>query len=159
MHELTEDKFYQEIKNYPLCCVAYCLIKSEHPYQGETSHKAAVLFALGQIGKYDKRLWTYDDASMEAVQISAESLLSLPEKPWKINLQGNVYYDDDVIGDRLSYWYAFLEPPYGTQTWDAEGRIIREEYTSDDFHKINQVLFPNGTKELTVYEWNTDWSD
>ena len=28
-----------------------------------------------------------------------------------------------------------------------------------DFDRVNAALFPNGTNELEVYEWTTDWSD
>jgi hypothetical protein len=40
-----------------------------------------------------------------------------------------------------------------------DGRKIEHEYTIEDFQGVNQILFPNGTKDLTVLEWNTDWSD
>ena len=29
----------------------------------------------------------------------------------------------------------------------------------EDFKKVNEVLFPNGTDALEIYEWTTDWSD
>ena len=64
---------------------------------------------------------------------------------------GSRFYDctipDALKGEQIPYWYAFLEPPH------ASG------YRPDDFRKVNLCLFPNGTDELEVYEWTTDWSD
>ena len=48
---------------------------------------------------------------------------------------------------KLNYRKAFLYPPY------------ENGYTGKDFAKVNAALFPNGTDELEVYEWTTDWSD
>lgn len=45
------------------------------------------------------------------------------------------------------YWYAFLETPHTSG------------YGPEDFQKINNALFPEGTDELEVYEWTTDWSN
>ena len=56
--------------------------------------------------------------------------------------------DPDVdAGEQIPYWYAFLEPP---QWFDC---------TPDDFRRVNDALFPQGTAELEVLEWTTDWSN
>ena len=49
--------------------------------------------------------------------------------------------------DGLNYRKAFLYPPYACG------------YSGTDFVKVNAALFPEGTDELEVYEWTTDWSD
>lgn len=48
---------------------------------------------------------------------------------------------------RLNYRKAFLYPPHQTRC------------TGKDFARVNAALFPNGTDELEVFEWTTDWSD
>lgn len=48
---------------------------------------------------------------------------------------------------KLSYRKAFLFPPHGNGLTDR------------DFARVNTTLFPNGTDELEIYEWDTDWSD
>ena len=48
---------------------------------------------------------------------------------------------------KLNYRKAFLYPPHKTS------------YNGKDFARVNTALFPNGTAELEVYEWDTDWSD
>lgn len=50
-------------------------------------------------------------------------------------------------GRNLNYRKAFLKPPH------------QNRYTGRDFDRINGALFPNGTSELEVYEWTTDWSE
>ena len=48
---------------------------------------------------------------------------------------------------KLNYRKAFLYPPH------------QNGYTGKDFVRVNGALFPNGTDQLEVYEWTTDWSD
>ena len=43
--------------------------------------------------------------------------------------------------------YAFWESPHTTG------------YGPDEFHEVNSALFPEGTDELEIYEWTTDWSN
>jgi hypothetical protein len=109
--------------------------------------------------------WYWESEILFAKRISADELLWLPDKPYKQTKYGVTSYNKEIIkqestGQRLPYWYAFLEPPHGTQFKILpDGRKIEHEYTIEDFQGVNQILFPNGTKDLTVLEWNTDWSD
>ena len=45
--------------------------------------------------------------------------------------------------------------------FDVYGVIIEESNNNkpEDFKKVNEVLFPNGTDKLDIYEWTTDWSE
>ena len=52
-----------------------------------------------------------------------------------------------MSGTTVPYWYAVMEPVHGRRN------------KPEDFRKVNEVLFPNGTDELDIYEWTTDWSD
>ena len=49
--------------------------------------------------------------------------------------------------EELNYRGAFLHPPHGCR------------YTDADFDRVNAALFLNGTDDLEVYRWTTDWSD
>ena len=66
---------------------------------------------------------------------------------------GNVWYDaewepsDENCGTTVPYWYAVMEPVHGRRN------------KPEDFKNVNEVLFPNGTDSLDIYEWTTDWSD
>lgn len=169
MYELITDRFYKEIEAYPDLVIDYCLIKDNQPYRGEASHKKAVLFAMEQISQRWQAIrgvpWYWENEILFAKRISADELLWLPDKPYKQTKYGVTSYNKEIIkqestGQRLPYWYAFLEPPHGTQFKILpDGRKIEHEYTIEDFQGVNQILFPNGTKDLTVLEWNTDWSD
>jgi len=71
----------------------------------------------------------------------------------KTDYYGNVCYDaewvpnDENFGTTVPYWYALMEPVHGRNN------------KPEDFKKVNEVLFPNGTDALDIYEWTTDWSD
>ncbi len=45
MRELTEDRFYKLIAEYPGCVLDFFLLKEGLPHDGEASHRKAVLFA------------------------------------------------------------------------------------------------------------------
>jgi len=159
MYELTEDNFYKAIEAYGDCCLEYCLMKDDQPYRGEVSHRAAVLFAMEKCSSLMPEPWTADIARAEAALIGADELLRVPDRPWKHNDHGTVLYDVCFDGKRIPYWYAFLEPPHGTGPVVKDGKTVRSKYGPEDFRTVNEALFPEGTEQLTVYEWPTDWSD
>ena len=169
MHELTCDPFYELIgKEYDRCVIDYCLVKSEFPNRGIRSHREAVLFAMLKIiERYlmDTRAveekwangvddgffpWSLDFGKAQAHPISPEEFLFAPIVVRKIK-GGSVIYDrpnpDVDAGEQIPYWYAFLEPPQ----WFG--------CAPDDFRRVNNALFPEGTGELEVFEWTTDWSN
>lgn len=169
MHELTCDPFYELIDGeYSRCIIEYCLVKSDFPYRGMRSHREALLFAMLKIiERYlaDTRAaeekwanevdddffpWSLDFGKAQAHPIGAEEFLFVPTVVRKVK-GGSVIYDradpDVDAGERIPYWYAFLEPP---QWFDC---------TPDDFRRVNDALFPEGTGELEVLEWATDWSN
>ena len=168
MRELTSDPFYELIGKYDRCIIDYCLIEDDTPHQGKRSHRDAVLFAmLKVIERYiDTQLkeevaycgeardepfpWCLDMGRAQAHQIDSAELLQVP-KVLREDRAGLRVYDcgfpDPLKGEQIPYWYAFWETPH------ASG------YGPDDFRKVNSVLFPEGTDELEVYEWTTDWSN
>ena len=173
MYELTHDPFYELLREkYDRCVIAYCLIKSEFPYRGIRSHKEAVLFSMLKIierylaehraseedfaAKIEREIaddffpWSIDCEKAQARPIDPEEFLFAPTIVRTVK-GGSVIYDrkdpDVDAGEQIPYWYAFLEPP---QWFDA---------TPDDFRRINDALFPEGTDALEVYEWTTDWSN
>ena len=74
--------------------------------------------------------WSGDPDQAVGKSVAAEELLSSNDQDGKLN-----------------YRKAFLYPPH------------QNGYTGKDFVRVNGALFPNGTDQLEVYEWTTDWSD
>lgn len=168
MRELQNAPFYEMIGNYKNCIIDYCLIEDDTPYQGERSHKDAVLFAMLKVIErdIDTQLkteigyrrevraepfpWNLDIGKAKARQIDPAALFHVPENLQK-NRVGRWSYDcglpDPLKGEQIPYWYAFWETPHTSG------------YGPDEFRKVNSVLFPEGTDELEVYEWTTDWSN
>ena len=59
--------------------------------------------------------WYWESEILFAKRISADELLWLPDKPYKQTKYGVTSYNKEIIkqestGQRLPYWYAFLEP-------------------------------------------------
>ncbi len=168
MRELINDPFYKLLERFDRCIIDYCLIKNDTPHQGKRAHKEAVLFAmLKVIERYiDIELkdeiasceevrdepfpWNLDIGKAQAHRIDTEELLHVP-KILRTDRIGRRYYDcglpNPLKGEQIPYWYAFWEPPHTS------------EYGPDEFRNVNSVLFPEGTDELEVYEWTTDWSN
>ncbi len=168
MRELINDPFYKLMENYPRCIIDYCLIEDDTPHQGYRSHKDAVLFAMLKVIERDidtdlKEVisdrgevrdepfpWNLDIGKAKAHQIDPAQLLRVPEI-LRTDRIGRRYYDcglpDPLKGEQIPYWYAFWETPHTSG------------YGPDEFRKVNSVLFPEGTDELEVFEWTTDWSN
>ena len=152
MRELLNDPFYELIKKYDRCIIDYCLIEDDALYQGYRSHKDILQFAMFKmIERYDEPIpLNYDLGKALAHQIDPAELLHVPEI-LRTDRVGKRFYDcglpDPLKGEQIPYWYAFWETPHTSG------------YGPDDFRKVNSVLFPEGTDELEVFEWTTDWSD
>ena len=152
MRELLNDPFYELIKKYDRCVIDYCLIEDDAPYQGYRSHKDILQFAMFKmIERYDEPIpLNMDIGKALAHQIDPAELLHVPEI-LRTDRVGKRFYDcglpDPLKGEQIPYWYAFWETPHTSG------------YGPDDFRKVNSVLFPEGTDELEIFEWTTDWSD
>ena len=126
---ICDDTALTIIDEYPDSVVDFCIVKDDIPYNGYQSHWRALVYACGHLLGGDDG-WHYNMGKADAREIAAAELFS-----------------DDMSMERLTYRRAFLKPPYET------------DYTDADFDRINTALFPNGTDNLIVYEWTTDWSD
>ena len=168
MRELINDPFYKLIEKYDRCIIDYCLIEDDTAYQGYRSHKDVILFAMlkvterygdaqsieetGACGEIpeEQLSWKTDIEKAHGHQNNPAELLHVP-KILRTDHIGQKFYDCDIPnplkGEQIPYWYAFWEPPHTSR------------YGPDDFRKVNSVLFPEGTDELEVYEWTTDWSE
>lgn len=168
MRELINDPFYELMKQYDRCIIDYCLIEDDTPHQGYRSHKDAVLFAMLKVIERDIAAqlkeevsdrgevrdepfpWNLDIGKAKAHRIGPAELLRVPEI-LQTDRTGRRYYDcglpDPLKGEQIPYWYAFWETPHTSG------------YGPDEFRKVNSVLFPEGTDELEVFEWTTDWSN
>ena len=72
---------------------------------------------------------------------------SKPDQAIGKSIAADEMFSSKYQPEKLNYRKAFLYPPH------------ENSYTGKDFVRVNAVLFPNGTDELEVYEWNTDWSE
>jgi len=166
MRELTQDPFYEVLREYPRCVIDYCLVEGESPHRGLASHREALVYAMCRViereissqRETDARFgwesddavpWTCDFEKAEAHRVDPKEFLFVPTIIRRIR-GGSVIYDrrdpDVDAGEQIPYWYAFLEPPYSTG------------HTPEDFRRLNEALFPEGPDSLEVYEWTTDWS-
>ena len=166
MHEIANDPFYGLLKLYDDCVIDYCLLQCDTPYQGEESHRRALELSIQilQAREADYYELKYDIDQAKAIRIEAETLLYAP-RLLRRDYYGNAFYDCEWecqnTGDKIPYWYAFLEPPHGASFGYVKNHryIKKRDYEPEDFQKLNQVLFPNGSDTLEVYEWSTDWTN
>ena len=177
MQEIVNDSFYDYIKQYDPDAeyhlvgeVDYHLLRDDRPYEGLLSHRKALISVFDRLVEESienqenarkmlgddvaDRLhpWTYDIDKAQSTPLTPRTFFYCPNII-KTDYYGNVRYDaewepnDDNFGTTVPYWYALMEPVYGRHN------------KPEDFKKVNEVLFPNGTDSLDIYEWTTDWSD
>ena len=177
MQEIKNDSFYDLVEQYDSDSeyhlvgeVSYHLLCDDKPYEGLKSHREALLFVFEWLVKKDKENQERAGAmfgdgiadQLTPVVYDLDRAQSSPLDPRvffycpnivKTDYYGNVYYDaewkpnDDNCGTTVPYWYALMEPVHGRNN------------KPEDFRKVNEVLFPNGTDALDIFEWTTDWSD
>ena len=177
MKRIDKDAFYEYIEQYDSDSeyhlvgeVDYNLLCDEKPYEGVKSHRAALRCVFDWLVKQsieDKEkarimsgnhvadqlsILTYDIDKAQPSPLAPLLFFYCPNIV-KTDYYGNVRYDaewepnDENFGTTVPYWYAVMEPVHGRRN------------KPEDFKKVNEVLFPNGTDELDIYEWTTDWSD
>ena len=177
MHEIVNDVFYNLAKQYDpnseehlVGEVDYHLLCDDQSYEGLQSHRDALRFVFDELVKKSiedqetaRISWgdtfadqlsplVYDLDQAQASPLDSQVFFYCPNIV-KTDYYGNVWYDaewqpnDDNCGTTVPYWYALMEPVHGRNN------------KPEDFKKVNEVLFPNGTDQLDIYEWTTDWSD
>ena len=177
MKRIDNDTFYDYIKHYDpdseyhlVGEVDYHLLRDDKPYEGIKSHREALRcvfdwlvkqdteneenarIIFGDYGADQLRPFDYDIDKAEPSPLTPQVLFYCPNIV-KTDYCGNVCYDaewvpnDENIGTTVPYWYALMEPVHGRRN------------NPEDFRKVNEVLFPNGTDALEIFEWTTDWSD
>ena len=177
MKRIDKDAFYEFIKQYDpdseyhlVGEVDYNIFCDEKPYEGMKSHKEALRCVFDWLVKQsiedkesarimfgvhvaDKlRTLTYDIDKAQPSPLAPPVFFYCPNIV-KTDYYGNVRYDaewvpnDENFGTTVPYWYALMEPVHGRRN------------KPEDFKKVNEVLFPDGTDALDIYEWTTDWSD
>ena len=177
MQKIENDVFFEFIKQYDpdseypfVGEVYYLLLSDDKPYEGVTSHREALRLVFDGLAKQsieekerarvmlgddlaDKlRPLVYDIDKAQPSLLDPQVFFYCPNIV-KTDYYGNVFYDaewepnDENCGTTVPYWYALMEPVYGKRN------------KPEDFKKVNEVLFPNGTDGLDIYEWTTDWSD
>jgi hypothetical protein len=177
MKRIDKDAFYEYIKQYNpdseyhlVGEVDYNLLCDDKPYVGMKSHREALRCVFDWLVKQsieDKenarimfgdhvadqlRPLAYDIDKAQPSPLAPPVFFYCPNIV-KTDYYGNVRYDaewvpnDENFGTTVPYWYALMEPVHGRRN------------KPEDFKKVNEVLFPNGTDALDIYEWTTDWSD
>ena len=177
MRRIDNDSFYEFIKKYDpnseyhlVGEVDYHLLCDDKPYDGMKSHREALncvfeWLAEQSIEDIESARAMFGDDLADRIRpliydIDKAQLSPLDSREFfycpnivKTDYNGNALYDadweptDENFGTTVPYWYAVMEP--------VQGRRNKPE----DFRKVNEVLFPNGTDALDIYEWTTDWSD
>ena len=177
MQVINNDHFYDFVKQYDtdpehhlVGEVDYYLLSDDQPYAGPDSHKEALRVVFERLGESSAEKkeevrkmwgdeiadqlhpWVYDLNKAQPSPLDPQELFYCPNII-DTDYYGNARYDaewepnDENFGTTVPYWYAILEP--------VQGRRNKPE----DFKKVNEILFPNGTDALDIYEWTTDWSD
>ena len=177
MKRIDKDALYEFIKQYDpdseyhlVGEVDYNIFCDEKPYEGMKSHREALRCVFDWLVKQsieDKenarimfgdhvadqlRPLAYDIDKAQPSPLAPPVFFYCPNIV-KTDYYGNVRYDaewvpnDENFGTTVPYWYALMEPVHGRRN------------KPEDFKKVNEVLFPNGTDALDIYEWTTDWSD
>ena len=154
MYEMQNDIFYDYIKQYSSDTeyhfvgeVEYHLLKDDKPYEDLQSHREALITVFDQLHSS-----AYDIDKAHPTSLNSDVFFYCP-KIVETDYCGNARYDaewkpnDDNFGTTVPYWYALMEPVHGRSN------------KPEDFKKVNEILFPNGTDKLDIYEWTTDWSD
>lgn len=171
------DAFYEYIKRYDpdneyhlVGEVDYHLLSDDKPYEGPKSHREALHVVFEWLVKQSiedeerARIMFGDDLAdkLQPLVYNIDQAKSSPLDPQTFfycpnivstDYYGNVRYDadwvpnDENFGTTVPYWYAVMEPVHGRRN------------KPEDFKKVNEVLFPNGTDALDIYEWTTNWSD
>ena len=177
MHIITDDIFYDFVKKYDpdsehhtAGVVDYNLLFDDKPYEGLKSHRRALLAVFECLAEESlqdmeraRERWGDDIADkMHPLTFDIDEAQPSPLDPGeffycpeivKTDYYGNVWYDadwrpdDENFGTTVPYWYALMEPVYGRKN------------KPEDFRKVNDILFPNGTDALDIYEWTTNWSE
>ncbi len=156
VYELKDDPVYELLKQYPDVCIDYCVMKDTDDYHGTASQRESVEFAMKTFsadGEEDGPVWEYDmDKAAMVGKIEPADFFAMPgdhPKDADVHPDGIVFssFPHKADGKTIPYWFAFLNPPHGNS------------YTVDDLMKVNHALFPEGTEDLIIYEWSTDWSD
>jgi hypothetical protein len=177
MKRIDKDAFYEYIKQYDQDSeyhlvgeVDYNLLSDDKPYEGMKSHREALRCVFDWLVKQsiedkENARIMFDDHVADQLRPLAYDIDKAQPSPLappvffycpnivKTDYYGNVRYDaewvpnDENFGTTVPYWYALMEPVHGRRN------------KPEDFKKVNEVLFPNGTDALDIYEWTTDWSD
>ena len=131
-YRCPDDPFYAVIAEYPDCVIDYCIVSNDHVNTGFNAHRTALLWACRKLffEENGELIWHYNVGKADGRMIETSALFTSEDSNGKLN-----------------YKTAFLHPP------------CENDYNAADFDRVNKALFPNGTEELEVYEWTTDWSE
>ena len=151
MKRIDKDAFYEYIKRYDpdseyhlVGEVDYHLLSDDRPYEGMESHREALRCVFDWLVKQ-----SIENKESARIMFGDDLANQLRPLVFDINKAQPSPVDSQVFFycPTVPYWYALMEPVHGRRN------------KPEDFKKVNEVLFPNGTDALDIYEWTTDWSD
>ena len=129
---IADDSFDALISAYPDVVIDYIFVQVDVTTNPLDAHRIALNTAC-------KKLF-FDSEEGESLDYDIDKATAEP-------IAAQDLFTSDCRDGRLSYRRAFLSPPY------------KITYTEKDFNKVNAALFPNGTDDLAVYRWSTDWAE
>lgn len=123
-------------------------------YRTETSHKEAVIFASELISRSYK-----NEGAVHLHFSMTNNLEKLSSQP--ISLR-DFWGTDDVIPVQIlenawslpktdGYKPAFYHPPHGMS--------LQQDEKDNLFQSINSILFGSSSKDCSIFEWTTNWSN
>lgn len=138
MEEVTNKTVLKILESdYDECQLDYAIFSFDGIYQGEISHKKAVISFFDVIGR---RYRVGNRLNYGEFSLQEDKMMCRPYSVDEFLSTKTSKYGD------LSYWHAFHEPPYSTP------------YTESDFKRINSMLFSD-SESIEIYLWNDDFSD
>ncbi len=152
MKELTDDRVYKYLEEkYDELLLYYILLEANGAYAGEETHREAVIEAIACMGSrtrvgnsYDFDVFTVEKDKMRCQKVDVDDFFFEGNNGWLLSPEE---VGVKASADKMNYWHAFLDPPYGIP------------YTVEDFRQINHMLFPGSPKDLEIYSWNDEFSN
>lgn len=128
---IPKDPFYEVAKEYDRDAIGYCIVRDNYPTEREAHLR--VLRAASQVLFKDSEGEGELNYDMNRARAKKVEVAELFEPSTQIR--------------KMTFCDAFLGLPEN----NGFGR--------DDFARVCEALFPNGTDELEIMQWTTAWSD
>ncbi len=140
MKEINREIMQTILKEYPELVLDYCVLSGE--YDGIASHQRAVQTAIKIFGMRENMICTCEHEKMNPRAVDSAEFFYFPDELWKKSSRGVTTMNPPTP---LPYWFAFVEPPYGS------------DYSKADFVRVNETFF-SAPEHLEVFRWEDNFS-